>query len=198
MQTFRDIAEEALFFRRTQISKYTHIYSITLQMATASGVGESVALEPILQIMEDADFHITHLTGSVTDLTDVDGRRRVAETDFAMVFPMAGTQQRGERGIYFKFQDVETNRDLQVCRPSNNAVISAAQFLSPWDQTFMSFNDVFMPGYGYNWGKPVKFEYTLMRNSRLKVLLRNRQRVPGIGGTYSRVSMAFIGNRYAA
>lgn len=195
MPTFRNIGEEALYFRRTQISKYTHVYSITLQMPLAP-FADNTALEPVLQIMEDADFHITHLTGSVTDTTDVNGKRSVAATDYSLTFPMPGSQQRGERGIYFKLQDVETNRDLVVCRPSDNAVIKAAQFLSPYDQTFMSFNDVFMPGYGYFWGKPVKFDYTLTRNSRLKILLRNRQRST-VGGLYSRVSMAFIGNRYA-
>jgi hypothetical protein len=136
------------------------------------------------------------MTGSVTDLTDTNGKRIVTASDFALIFPMAGTTSRGDRGVYFKFLDVEVNKNLQIGQPSQDAVIKAAQFLSPWDQTLISFNDVFTPGYFTSWGKPIKFDYTLMKNTRLKILLQNRQRAPGIGAAFSRVSMAFIGNRY--
>lgn len=203
MPTFRDISEEALYFRHTQITKYTHEYSITLQVAMPTTAGAVVNLEPILQCMEDADFHITHMTGSVTDPTDVNGKREVntSGSDYGMVFPMAKSPNRGERGIYFKFLDLEVNKNLQIGQPSENAVIKAAQFLSPYDQTLIAFNDVFSPGYGYSWGKPIKFDYTLMKSKRLKILLQNRQRV--VNGQsqhtyFSRVSMAFIGHRYSA
>ncbi len=201
MQTFRDMTEEALFFRRQQITKYTHIYSISLQVPYPTVSGQVVNIQPVLQVMEDADFHITHITGSVTDPVDVNGSRYVTNhgSDFVLLFPLAGANNRGERGIWFKFEDPKINRPLQVGIPNNDAVTKAAQFLSPFDNTMMDFGSVFTPGYGTSWGKPIKFDYTLMKNERLKILIQNRQfmvsrddeRVP-----YVRLSMAFIGNRY--
>ena len=199
------MSEEALFFRRTQVTKYTHVYSITLQMLSRFTVGgipsPIVNVEPILQIMEDADFHITHMTGSVSDPVDASGIRVANPTgsDYLMTFPMAGSPNRGGRGIFFKFLDPELNRPLQVGQPSNDAVIKAAQFLSVYDQTMLDFTNVFSVGYGMSWGKPIKFDYTLMKNKRLKILLQNRQ-AASIESTevqtYVRVSMAFIGHRY--
>lgn len=200
MNTFRDIAEESLFFRRQQITKYTHIYSITLQIACPTTPGQVVNLEPILQVMEDADFHITHMSGSVTDPVLSNGQRKVTGfgSDLGLIFPMAGSPNRGERGIWFQFQDPKVNRPLQLAIPTNNSVVKAAQFLSPYSQTMIEFNSVFTPGYGYSWGKPIKFDYTLMRNERLKILLQNRQYGAAEDSEtyYSRVSMAFIGHRY--
>ena len=197
MTTFRDTNEEALYFRRTQLTKYTHVYSITLQMATANATTGVNNLEPILQVMEDADFHITHLSGSVTEMVDTNGKRETSTTDYGLIFPMAGAPTRGDRGIFFRFFDVEMNRSLQRSQSSNNAVIAASQFTSAYDKTLIAFNDVFTPGYGHAWGKPIKFDYTLMKNTRLKVMLQSRQRGSGLGASFSRVSMAFIGCRYA-
>lgn len=201
MENFRNLSEGALHFRHTQITKYTHSYSISLQIGMSTVAGGVVNLEPVLQIMEDADFHITHMTGSVTDPTDTNGKREVSlsGSDYGMIFPMAGSPNRGDHGIYFKFLDLEVNKNLQIGQPSDNAVIKAAQFLSPYDQTLISFNDVFSPGYGYSWGKPIVFDYTLMKSKRLKILLQNRQRLTNPDAEhsgFSRVSMAFIGHRY--
>lgn len=200
MQTFRDAGEEALFFRRQQITKYTHVYSISLQIACPTVAGQVVNLEPILQIMEDADFHVTHLSGSVTDPTDVNGTRYLTthSSDLVLLFPLAGSPNRGERGVWFKFEDPKINRPLQLGLPNNDAVTKAAQYLSPYDNTMIDFGSVFTPGYGHSWGKPVRFDYTLMRNERLKILLQNRQKGTSEDGRvlYTRVSMAFIGHRY--
>lgn len=202
MQTFRDISEEALFFRRQQITKYTHAYSITLNVPCPTVSGQVVNLEPILQIMEDADFHITHMTGSVTDPVLSTGVRYVTthSSDLVMLFPLAGSPNRGERGIWFKFENPKINRPLQAGLPNLDAVTRASQYLSPFDNTMVEFGSVFGPGYGHSWGKPIKFDYTLMRNERLKVLIQNRQFVQGDGDPsppiFSRVSMAFIGHRY--
>lgn len=200
MSTFRDIGEEALFFRRQQITKYTHVYSITLQVASPTTLGQVVNVEPILQIMEDADFHITHMTGSVTDPTTSTGKRYVTGhgSDLGMLFPMAGSPNRGDRGIWFKFENPKVNRPLQLAIPTSNAVIAAAQYLSPYDQTMVEFGSVFTPGYGHSWGRPIKFDYTLLRNERLKILIQNRQHLAFEDDApyYSRVSMAFIGHRY--
>ena len=201
MQTFRDMGEEALFFRRIQITKYTHAYSITLQVPCPTVIGTVVNIEPVLQIMEDADFHITHMTGSVTDPVISTGVRYVTGTgsDLGLLFPLAGSPNRGERGIWFKFEDPKVNRPLQHGYPNDGAVIKALQFLSPYDNTMIDFGSVFTPGYGHSWGKPVKFDYTLMKNTRLKVLIQNRQFMNNEEGevaAFVRVSMAFIGHRY--
>ncbi len=201
MQTFRDMTEEALFFRRQQITKYTHVYSVTLQIACPTVSGQVVNLEPILQIMEDADFHITHMTGSVTDPTTSTGRRYTtgSGSDLGLLFPLAGSPNRGERGIWFKFENPKINRPLQLGLPNLDAVTRAAQYLVPYDNTMVPFDTVFTPGYGHSWGKPIKFDYTLMKNERLKILLQNRQVMASLEGevaAYSRVSMAFIGHRY--
>lgn len=196
------MTEEALFFRRQQITKYTHVYSISLQIQCPNVSGQVVNLEPILQIMEDADFHITHMTGSVTDPVKSDGTRYLTThgSDLVMLFPLAGSPNRGERGIWFKFENPKINRPLQAGLPNLDAVTRAAQYLSPFDNTMVEFGSVFGPGYGHSWGKPIKFDYTLMKNERLKILLQNRQFVGGVEAegitAYSRVSMAFIGHRY--
>jgi len=196
--TFRQISEEVIFFRRTQITKYTHAYSITMQIECPQVIGEVINREPVLQIMEDADFHITHMTGSVTDIVTATGTRppNITGTDYGLMFPLATTINKGDRGIWFKFEDPKVNRPLQLGIPNDGAVIKALQYLSPYDNTMMDFGSVFSPGYGYSWGKPIRFDYTLMKNTRLKVLLQNRQRTNGGGAHYSRVSMAFIGHRY--
>lgn len=203
MNTFRDVTEESLFFRHEQITKYTHVYSITLTVPMPTVSGQVVNIEPILQIMEDADFHITHMTGSVMDPSLENGQRYVSgsSSDMVLIFPMAGSPNRGDRGIWFKFENPKINRPLQLGIPTNDALTRAAQFLSPYDHTMVEFGSVFMPGYGDTWGKPIKFDYTLMKNERLKILLQNRQFVGQLSGdpeipAYSRVSMAFIGHRY--
>jgi hypothetical protein len=201
VQTFRDISEEALFFRREQITKYTHVYSITLQMENPTVSGNVTTIEPILQIMEDADFHITHLTGSVVDPVDSLGQSQYSgatSSDLQLLFPMAYVGNRADRGIWFKFLDPKTNRPLQAGIPTNNNVTLASQYLKQYDHTMLEFNSVFGPGYDRKWGKPVPFDYTLMRNERLKILIQNRSYSVGgeLGGIYSRISMAFIGHRY--
>ncbi len=199
MNTFRDVGEEALFFRRQQITKYTHVYSISLQVKMPLVSGQVVNVEPVLQIMEDADFHITHMTGSVTDPANLDGSRyRDNGSDLALLFPMVGNPNRGSRGIWFKFEDPKANRPLQHAIRTNNAVVKAAQYLSPYDQSMVEFGSVFSPGYGYDYGKPTRFDYTLMRSERLKILIQNRQFMgaPVTGTACSRVSIAFIGHRY--
>ncbi len=200
MQTFRDVGEEVLFFRRQQITKYTHVYSISLQLLNATQPGLVQNVEPILQIMEDADFHITHMTGSVTDPTDSIGKRYITTGGSALglLFPLAGSPNRGERGIWFKFENPKVNRPLQMGLPNLDAVTRAAQYLVPYNNTLIPFESVFSPGYGNSWGKPIKFDYALMRNERLKITLQNRafgiaEAAPPL---YTRVSMAFIGHRY--
>ena len=195
MNTFRDAGEEAIFFRQQQITKYTHVYSVALQVLQPVTSGQVVNVEATLRIMEDADFHITHMTGSVIDPVTVDGARYVYDSGLVMLYPMAGTQSRGERGIWFNFDDGQANRQLQLASPPRNVAVQAAQFLSPYDHSMIEFNSVFAPGYGHSWGKPIKFDYTLMRGQQLKISLQNRQ-YQSVDTRYARVSIAFIGHRY--
>lgn len=208
MQTFRDIGEEALFFRRTQITKYTHVYSISFLMLNPEAAHKVVVKEAILEIMEDADFHITHLTGSCDGPMNADGTRFIiSNTETVDPFPSswpavgAGTNNvmRFERGIYFRFFDPEVNRDLMLGIPTKNAVdLRAMEALqSDFNYQRLDFNSVFTPGFGYGWGRPVLFDYTLMKKKRLKITIENRSNTPNDGIEYTRVSMAFVGHRYS-
>lgn len=201
MQTFRDTEDEEIFFQHSQLSKYVHIYSITLQIAIPQVAGRITLLEPIMQIMEDADFHITHLSGSVTSPTDLNGKRRIdASSDMNIGFAMAGSPNRSDRGVSFKLFDPALNLRLTEGRVTNNAVDLAAQAAYAWMHSYVNFQDVFTPGYGTEFGKPVPFKYYIPRSQRLKVQLQCFDLNTGnnLGDIlYQRVSMAFIGNRYA-
>lgn len=196
MQTFRDIGEEAYYFRETQLTKYTHIYSIALQVAMpSSGTSTSLIVEPILQVMEDADFHITHVTGSCGSPVDSTGKRVVSGSDMVIKFGMAGSPNRSDRGISFKIINTKKNLPLTEAQGTKNFVNLATMVLSPVDHTFIEFGTVFTPGYGYDFGRPMPFEYTLQRGERFKIPI---QCVDFKSSTplFHRVSMAFIGNRY--
>jgi len=201
VNTFRDISEEALHFRRTQITKYTHVYSVTFQMLLSEVVNVPTKAEAVLNIMEDSDFHITHLSGSVVDTVTSNG---IPSTDpsnsgLGLLFPVANANNRGERGVFFKIMDPEVNRPLTSAVGAQTAPSIAAQYLETFNQTFLSFNNTFTPGYGFNYGKPLPFDYCLTKGMRLKILFENRQAVLGYypdTDYYSRISMAFIGQRY--
>ncbi len=200
---FRNVEDESLYFRHTQVTKYTHIYSISLQMQMSTSANVPLYLEPVMQIMEDADFHITHVSGSVTSPTDVNGGRAIdASSPLTLAFPMAGSNNRNDRGILFKFIEPKTNRRLTEGRVTTNSTDLAALVAagSQIDRTFLGFSDVFSPGYGNRLGRLMPFEYYLGRSERLKVRLQitgqagqgNLSYVP-----YDRISIAFIGHRYA-
>lgn len=196
-QTFRDVGDESLHFRHQQLTKYTHAYSITFQMPAAAAANAPTYLETVLQVMEDADFHITHISGSGCSPVDSSGARILSvDSALDLFFPMAGNANRSDRGLSFKFMDPKTNVRLTEGQMTRNAVNLAAQAAAV-DHSFLNFSDVFGPGYDYVWGRPTPFKYTLDRGARLKVLF---QCVDGCTDTtfYHRVSMAFIGNRYAA
>ena len=200
MQTFRDIEEESLYFRHAQVAKYTHIYSITLQIAIPQVAGKSNTAEAVLQIMEDADFHVTGLTGSVTSPTDINGKRRIdLVSDMSIGFAMPGSPNRSDRGLSFRLTDTAMNHHLTGVRETKNAVDLTAQAPYAWAHDFVNFGDVFTPGYGLETGRPLPFKYYLPRGARLKVNLQCFDLNTGnnVGDIlYQRVSMAFIGNRY--
>ncbi len=201
MGTFRDIEQEVLYFKSTQLTKYSHIYSITLPIPIPQVAGTIQLLEPVMQIMEDADFHITHLSGSVTSPTDINGVRRIdASSDMNIGFAMAGSNNRSDRGVSFKITEPETNRRLDTGRVTTNQADLAAQATYAWMHGYVNFSDVFTPGYGSEFGRPVPFKYYIPRSKRLKVSLQCFDLNTGnnVGDVlYQWVSMAFIGNRYA-
>lgn len=197
MGTFTDPSSEAQYFRRRQVTAYTHEYSITLLLPIlAAGVPVSSALAT-LQIMEDADFEITHLTGSATSPVNADGTRLIqATSDQLLTFAMAGSPNRSERGTRFAISEPETNRPLTRGRGTQDSVALAAQGLTTQQHySYLSFNDVFMPGFDFVWGRPIPFHYVLPKNKRLQVQFQCTEQGPYNG--YQRVSMAFIGQRYA-
>lgn len=201
-QTFRDIESEVKHIRHEQLSKYKHIYSISVNLqGTIDGANYVVNSEAVLQIMEDADFHITHLVGKVrdtaSDLTPFYSSP-VDDYDYGNRYKMAGSPNRSDRGVWFRFIDVaRQNRPLQSVCPLNNRAIVEEQNLLPYNHSLVEFNSVFGPGYGFGFGRPVPFAYTLMKGERLKIEFQNRAHSVGeIGTIYQNVCMGFIGYRY--
>jgi hypothetical protein len=197
-QTFRDIDEEARHFRITQLTKYTHIYSATFNIPFSSNVNIPTTLEAVLQVMEDADFHITHVVGSVCSPVNVDGTRIIdVSSALGLLFPMAGSDNRPDRGVSFKIIDPRENRRFTTGRITKNAVDLAAQNPN-YDHSFVEFGTVFGPGYDYTWGKPVAFNYFLEKSRRYKIMIQNLGIITyNLQVPYTRISMGFIGNRYA-
>ncbi len=196
MGTFADPSSEAHHFRRRQISAYTHEYSITLLLpilARAFPVSTALAT---LQVENDADFQVTHLTGTVPSPVNADGSRLIQSTsDQLLTFGMAGSPNRSDHGVVFKISEPETGRALTIARKTQNTVdLVAADALSPWDRTFINMRDVFGPGYGFQWGHPLPFKLVIPRSKRIQVLFQGVEQGPYNG--YQRVSMCFVGQRY--
>lgn len=197
-QTFRDIDEEARFFRLTQLTKYTHLYSATFLVPLSNVVNTPNRLEATLQVMEDADFHVTHVIGSASGPVNSAGRR-IEDVDSALslFFPMAGCPNRPDRGISFKMIDPRENRRFTTGRVTTNAVDLAAQ-LPNIDHSYVEFGTVFGPGYDFTWGKPVAFNYFLEKSKRYKIYIQSLDGLTyNLTQPYTRVSLGFIGNRYA-
>ncbi len=197
-QTFRDIDEEARHFRLTQLTKYTHLYSATFNVPLSATANTPTFLEATLQVMEDADFHVTHVVGSVCGPVNSAGTRIVdVDSSLSLIFPMAGSPNRPDRGISFKIFDPRENRRFTEGQITKNAVDLAAQVPNV-DHTFVEFGTVFGPGYDYTWGRPVAFNYFLEKSKRYKILIQSLDGILyNLQTPYTRVSMGFIGNRYA-
>lgn len=194
-QTYRDVGEESLHFRRQQLTRYTHAYSITFTMPMARAANTPTFLETQMQVMEDADFHITHITGCAVSPVDSNGVRVVDRSSAkSLFFPAAGDANRSDRGMSFKIIDPKSNARLSSGQQTPDQIQRAAQAVAV-DHSYLNFGDVFGPGYDYQFGAPVPFKYFLDRGARFKVLF---QCVDGKASAllYQRISMCFIGNRY--
>lgn len=212
-QTFRNIEQESLFFRQTQLTKYTHLYSITFQIPMAiAGTGAGATYQDItpnnqlaiMQIMEDAAFHITHISGSVTSPVDVNGVRLNAPTPTssgataaALGFPMAGTTNRSDRGLRVSMIQSSANQRLTLGEITRNQHDLIEQTIdgNRRNYTLLDVGSLITPGYGYEWGKPVPFHFFLDRGKRLNLNFQNWD-TSTTESSYHRVSFAFIGNRY--
>lgn len=196
MQTFRETESEVKFFRSQQISKYTHIYSITFNITYPSS--QIVTFQDtVLQVMEDADFHCTHLSGSIVGPIVNSVRNNPGGTGGALNFPMAGAGERQDRGVSFRFFEQITNRELDRGNVTRNQVDLTAQSTIPWDHKYVDFGNVFGPGYGMKWGKTLPYKYFMPRGHRLKISFQCQERSGYFSSSGSSlVSMAFIGNRY--
>lgn len=194
MQTFRDEGTEAIFFQKQQLSKYTHIYSVSLYVPPQATV---YTTEATLQIMEDADFHCTHLSGSAFGPTNGNTRTlSQGNTAYSLTFPMAGASGRSDRGLSYKFVEIQTGRPFN--RNYNTRNQNDLNAMNPiYDKTFVNFGDVFGPGYGFKFGKTLKYQRFMERGYRMKIQFQNNDvQGGGSGGAGHYVSMAFIGNRY--
>lgn len=214
-ETFADTAQDEAQFRAMQIGRYTHAYSITLRVPNDHDVGIQVGGESssamlksaILQIEEDAEFHITHMTAAV--MAPVAAGSEVRDASMTPLFPMAGvTTGRSDRGLAFRISEPGSGRRLVrgiTTSIGPNVMAPTPTNQNSWwaSQGFLALESVFPPAYGFEFSAPVAFEYHLERNKRLLVEFLNRDSdvgaidpVGNIGLGGHRVTFAFLGQRY--
>lgn len=201
MQTFDDVKDEAYYLRHTQLSRYTHAYSITFLMPNmdVSQVTQfpGIYREAYLTNEEDSSFHITHLAGSVFDSCSASGNHSGPSLN-TLGFMCAGvTANRGDRGIRVKLTDMKTGRTLTLAHNGSriNPNASAAAQASNEQARYVPLETLVTPGYSYGFSAPREFSFFLERSQRIKVEVLNMENGNiNLGNT--RVSLAFIGNRY--
>lgn len=213
MQTFRDIGEEARYFRSVQVGRYTHAYSITLRVPNDRSVSQS-AVSPaslkrtaILAIEEDAEFAITHMACAV--MAPVAADSEVRSTVMQPALPMAGvTTGRSDRGLAFRMSEMGSSIMLglgQTIVQGPNQMSPNADSQSWWwaREGYLAVESVFPPSYGFEFSAPIAFEYYLRRNKKLQVEFINRDSDIGAGPVFTGdgghvVTFAFLGQRYDA
>ncbi len=163
---------EAKQFRETQLSRWAFLYTLNVAVPNNS------TFPAILPIEEDAEFRILNFTGSAYGPCDSAGVRSLnASTDFPLagtaVPSGAGLPAIADRGLQVQITDMGAGRSL------TNGLISIETILTP--------------GYGLARTVPQKFEYWVLRNSKLQFDFRNRDTVSGL---YHFVSMTFYGFKY--
>ena len=194
---FADIEDEIRYFSHAQAGKYSHIYSATFLTRVGTVANQYMQDTAILLIENDADFHVTHIAGSVVGPAGSSNRREVAQD---VEFLAAGVSLgRSDRGIGFKIREGSTGRNLtQAFRLGGDANIANGNLTYAKDD-FIPFENVFAPGYGFELRAPVPFKYDLKRGERLILTVQqrdNNQADPEVAVIH-RVSFAFLGTRYA-
>ncbi len=215
--TYADTAQDEVHFRSMQVGRYTHAYSITLRVPndrdatiTFGGtVNANLRRSAVLQIEEDGEFHITHMTAAV--MAPVGDGSEVRDSAMLPLFPMAGvTTGRSDRGLAFRITETGSGRALVLGRtltqgPNQVGPTTANQ--NGWwaKEGYLALEAVFPPSYGFEFAAPVAFDYYLERQKRLVVDFINRDSDVGLidpignlglGG--HRVTFAFLGQRYDA
>lgn len=208
---YRDIAEEERFFRAVQVGRYAHVYSITLRVRND---GDDSSFSPasrlrsaILQIEEDSEFHITHISAAVMAPTGT-GISEVRDVNVTPTFAMAGVDSgRSDRGVAIRISEVGSGRF--ACMGQTRLIGPAAQLQGPttanpagwWaEQGYIPLEAMFPPAYSFEFAAPVPFEFYLARSKRLLVEMINRDsdNEDPVGQSGHRVTLSFIGNRYNA
>lgn len=215
--TYDDIAQDEAQFRSMQIGRYTHAYSITLRvpndrsaLITFGGtVNANLRRSAVLQIEEDSEFHITHMTCAV--MAPVGENSEARSSTMLPLFPAAGVDTgRSDRGVAFRITESGSGRALtlgQTLTQGPNQVGPTTTNQNGWwaKQGYLALESVFPPSYGFEFCAPVAFEYYLERQKRLVVDFVNRDSDVGLvdpignlglGG--HRVTFAFLGQRYDA
>jgi hypothetical protein len=211
--TYADTTQDEAHFRSMQVGRYTHAYSITLRVPNDRSLvqafvsGTSLLRSAVLQIEEDAEFHITHMSAAV--MAPVGDASEVRDPTLVPVLPMAGVDTgRSDRGLAFRITETGSGRRLTRGHSTMigpNVMAPTANSQNWWwaQQGFLALESVFPPAYGFEFAAPVAFEYHLERNKRLLVEFINRDSdiqgndppyFAGFGG--HRVTFCFLGQRY--
>lgn len=212
-EVYDDIAEDERHFRAMQTGRYAHVYSVTLRVPNdrslaQSGVsGASLKRSAVLQIEEDAEFHITHMAAAV--MAPVGDGSEVRDPALTPVFAMAGVDTgRSDRGLAFRISETGSGRLLVLGQTNTigpSVLVPSADSQSWWwaKEGYLALESVFPPAYGFEFLCPVPFEFHLEKNKRLVVDFINRDSdieagdppiFAGLGG--HRVTFAFLGQRY--
>lgn len=208
--TYADVAEDEAHFRGMQVGRYTHLYSVTLRVPNDRAISQtavsaaSLRRSAVLQIEEDAEFHITHISAAV--MAPVAAGSEVRDSTLTPALPMAGVSTgRSDRGLAFRIIEPATGRRLtvgQTLRIGPNIIGPTANFQNGnWaSEGYVPLEALFPPSYAFELAAPIAFEYLLERNARLVVdfLNRDSDMVAGVaqGNGGHRVTFAFLGQRY--
>ena len=209
-ETFQDVKQDEILFQAMQVGRYTHIYSAVVLVpfdGLESGTLPSLSSRKraaVLQIEEDAEFHITHVSAGVMAPTGVLNPFR--RDSISAFFPAAAVlNSRADRGVVFRIRDGKEDRKLSLgqTRISGPNIMTPASpnFSAYWGaEGYMPLEAVFPPAYGFEFLAPIPWEYHLARNGRLVLDLLNRDggddETPGDDPGFHRVAFAFLGQRY--
>jgi len=189
MGTYNDVQAEELHFRRVQLNQYAHAYHVTaLCPPSVSGnAARNILTRAWLEAEEDADFHITRMSGSVVGPVDASAQLQTANVpDFLAPGVTAG---RAERGLSLRIVNYSTGVDL-------TARYQDPQVGATLINNFIPVELLLTPGYGYTFYKPYEFEYYLPRTQKMLFEFRNRDQLNGADtGGFHRVTLTLIGQR---
>ena len=147
------VLSEAIHLRRVQESKWSFFYVLNVAIAN------NTTFPALINIEEDADFLFTSLTGTAYGPCNEDGVRSI---NASTIFPLAGTAvpsgaglgAYADRGLVMRMTDSGKNREL------SSGFVPVETFLTP--------------GYGISKTVEQPFKYYALRNSQIRLDIRNR------------------------